>query len=302
MALAVSRRVTKLRLEPPSKNRASAAGGEPSSPGRCVLLLPVVFALAACDMSLGNLTGRATDEWTRRYPLSPGGEVRVVNTNGKIEVEPADGTDVEIRAERVARAATDSGARELLPRITIKEDVSPDRVFVQTERMSGIMIGAAFEVRYHVRVPKSAVVNVANTNGQIALTGLGGKVMARTTNGAVTGRGLTGGVEARSTNGMVNIDFASIGPDRISARTTNGGVVVALPDSAKADVSASWTNGGINVAPDLKLEVIERSRRRFEGRMNGGGTSIELQTTNGGIRLRPRTTAEAEDSKSEKGL
>jgi len=36
--------------------------------------------------------------------------------------------------------------------------------------MSGIMIGAAFEVRYHVRAPKSAVVNVTNTNGQVSLT------------------------------------------------------------------------------------------------------------------------------------
>jgi hypothetical protein len=266
---------------------------------RLLLFLPLAFAVAGCDMSLGNLTGRATDEWIRRYPLSPGGEVHVVNTNGKIEVEQADGSEVEIRAERVARAATDSGARELLPRITIKEEVSPDRVSVQTERMSGIMIGAQFEVRYHVRAPKNAFVNVNNTNGQIALTGLGGKVMARTTNGAVTAKGLTGGVEARSTNGVVNIDFASVGHDPISARTTNGAVILALPEDAKADVTASWTNGGINIAPDLKLEVTEKSRRRFEGRMNGGGTPIELQTTNGGIRLRPRAIAEAEDSKAE---
>jgi hypothetical protein len=264
------------------------------------LLLLLVFALPGCDMSLGNLTARATDEWTRRYPLSPGGEVRVANTNGKIEVEPADGDDVEIRAERIARAATDTGARELLPRIRIKEEVSPDRVSVATERMSGIMIGARFEVRYYVRAPKSAIVNVTNTNGQIALTGLAGKVMARTTNGAVTARGLTGGVEARTTNGVVNIDFSSIGREPISARTTNGSVVLALPDGAKADVTASWTNGGINIAPDLKVEVTERSRRRFEGRLNGGGTSIDLQTTNGGIRLRPHAAAEAEDSKAEK--
>jgi Putative adhesin len=257
-------------------------------------LLSSALLLAGCDMSIGHLTGRATDEWTRRYPLSPKGEVRIVNTNGKIEVEPADGPEVEIRAERIARAATDAGARELLPRITIKEDISPDRVSIQTERMSGIMIGAAFEVRYHVRAPKNAFVHVTNTNGQVALTGLAGKVMAETTNGAVTARGLTGGVEARSTNGIVNIDLASVGSEPISAKTTNGAVVLSLPDNARADVTASWTNGGIKVAPELKIEETEKSRRRFEGRLNGGGTSIELQTTNGGIRLRPRSAAEAE--------
>jgi hypothetical protein len=262
---------------------------------RLGLLLSSALLLAGCDMSVGHLTGRATDEWTHRYPLSAGGEVRIVNTNGKIEVEPADGPDVEIRAERIARAATDAGARELLPRISIKEDIGPDRVSIQTERMHGIMIGAAFEVRYHVRAPKNAVVNVRNTNGQVALAGLAGKVTAQTTNGAVTAKGLTGGVEARSTNGVVNIDMASVGSEPISARTTNGAVVLSLPENTRADVSASWTNGGIKVAPELKIEETEKSRRRFEGRLNGGGTAIELQTTNGGIRLRPRTMAEADE-------
>ena len=108
-------------------------------------------------------------------PSLAGGEVRIVNTNGTIDVEGVEGADLEVRAERVARAATDTGAAELLPRISIKEDVTPDRVSIETERMSGIMIGASFEVDYHVRAPKNAVVTVTNTNGVIGLTALGGK-------------------------------------------------------------------------------------------------------------------------------
>jgi DUF4097 and DUF4098 domain-containing protein YvlB len=250
----------------------------------------VTLALAACDLSLGNLTGRATDEWTHTYPLTPGGEVRIGNTNGKIEVEGVDGATVEVRAERIARGATEAGARQLLPRIVIKEDIAPDRISVATERMSGIMIGASFEVRYHVRAPKNAVVNVTNSNGSIVITALGGKVVAHTTNGAVSGKELAGGVDARSTNGAVNIDVASVGSDRISLSTTNGGVTLTLPDAAKADISASVTNGGINVSGLDKLELSEQSRRHVEGKLNGGGTPIELQTTNGGIRVRLRDT------------
>src|SRR6185295_14182983 len=120
-----------------------------------VLLLPLAVALAGCDMAFhGHLTGRATDEWTRSYPLASGGELRIVNTNGKIEVEGVAGSTVEVRAERIARGISDAAAAELLPRIVIKEDAKPDRVSLETERMSGIMIGAAFEVRYHVRAPK----------------------------------------------------------------------------------------------------------------------------------------------------
>src|SRR6058998_1425406 len=96
-------------------------------------LLPIVLLLAGCDVSLGNLSARATDEWTHTYPLTAGGEVRIVNTNGRIEVEGVDGTTVEVRAERIAHGATDAAARELLPRIIIKEDARPERVTLETE-------------------------------------------------------------------------------------------------------------------------------------------------------------------------
>ncbi len=59
---------------------------------RAVLMLPLVVALAGCDMSLGNLAAKATDEWTHTYPLTAGGEVRIVNTNGRSEVEGVDGS------------------------------------------------------------------------------------------------------------------------------------------------------------------------------------------------------------------
>jgi hypothetical protein len=255
-----------------------------------VFVLPLAVALAGCDLSLGNLSARATEEWTHTYPLSAGGEIRIVNTNGRIDIEAAEGSTLEVRAERIAKGATDSAARELLPRIVIKENVTPDRVTLETERMNGIMIGAGFEVRYHVRAPKHALVNVTNTNGQVSVAGIGGKVVAHTTNGGVKGTALTGGVDARSTNGGVSIEMASVGPDRISLETTNGGVTLMLPETAKATVSASCTNGGISVGSLDNFEVSEKSRRHLEGRLNGGGTEIELQTTNGGIRLRSRDT------------
>src|SRR5262245_21143515 len=256
---------------------------------RPALLLPLVLALGGCDIAAGHLMGRATEEWTRTYPFPAGAELRIVNTNGKVEVEGVAGaTSVEVRAEKIARAATDDGAKELLPRIGIKEDVQPDRVAIETERMNGVMIGAAFEVRYHVRAPKSATVNVTTTNGGIVLNSLAGKIVAHTTNGGVNAKEMSGAIEARSTNGGVMLDFASVAADKISARTTNGGVVLMLPDSAKAHLTASCTNGGIILAPDLKVDVTEHSRRNLEARMNGGGTPIDLHTTNGGVRIRPR--------------
>jgi hypothetical protein len=255
---------------------------------RLFLCLVLGFAAAAVGGCVGNLAlnGRATDEWTRSYQLLPGGEVQVGNTNGRIDVEAVDGNTVEIRAERIAKATTDGAAQELLPRIKIEEDVRPDRIDVHTAHMSGIMVGASMEVRYHVRAPKSAKIRVTNTNGLISLEGLAGSVEAHTTNGGVRASNLTGSLEASATNGGVNADFETIQHD-IRLSTTNGGVSIGLPESAKANVSASCTNGGISLN-GVKMEVTEQSRRRLEGKINGGGSNIELKTTNGGIRIRSR--------------
>ena len=257
---------------------------------RLVLCLAAVAALSGCVANMA-LNGRATDEWTRSYQLAPGGQLRIENTNGRIEVEGVDGSTVEVKAERIAKAATDSGAEELLPRIKIEEDVKPDRIDIRTSRMSGIMIGASIEVQYHVRAPKAAKLHVTNTNGIITLTALSGDIEAHTTNGGVRGHDLGGAVDASATNGGVNVDFASIGKDSIRLSTTNGSVSIGLPDSAKADIVATCTNGGVSVN-GVKMEISEQSRRRLEGKMNGGGASIDLKTINGGIRIRARESAE----------
>ena len=252
---------------------------------RRLACLVAAVALSACDYSLA---GRATDEWTKSYQLAAGGVLHIGNTNGRVDIEGTDGRTVEIRAERIARAATDEGARALLPRIGIKEEVKPDRISIETERMGGIMLGAGVEVRYHVSAPKNARFDISNTNGTITLKALTGEVKAHTTNGGVRGNDLSGAVEASSTNGGVDIDFASIGRDPVVLSTTNGGVIIGVPDDARANVVATCTNGGISVS-GVKMEMTEQSRRRVEGTLNGGGASVELKTVNGGIRIRGRS-------------
>jgi putative adhesin len=257
-----------------------------------VLLFPLAALAAACDLAAGGLTGQATDEWTRTYPLTAGAELHVGNTNGLVEIEGVDGSTLDVRAERLVRATTDSAARSLLQRIVITEQVTPHRVSLDTERTSGLMIGAAFEVRYHVRAPKAAALQVDTTNGRIIVTGLAGPVVAGTTNGDVVASDLSGGIRARATNGAVVVGLASVGLDPIELHTTNGAVALTLPEDAKADLAASVTNGAINVS-GVKLDAPGQSRRRVVGRINGGGTLIELSTTNGAIQVR----AEGADQK-----
>jgi len=260
------------------------------APRHRILTLAVLAAAAgaACDLAHMELAGRASDTWTRTYALAPGGELEIVNTNGKIDVEGADVEQIEVRAERVAKAATDAAARDLLPKVTINEDVKPDHVRLETGRIDGIKLGISYEVSYSVRAPRNAVIRVTNTNGTVTTSGMTGQVFARTTNGGVKALAMSGEFSARATNGAVEVELETL-TAKVSLQTTNGGVSLVLPDDAKADLSASCTNGGISVS-GLKMETTESTRRRVEGKLNGGGTLIDLRTTNGGIRVRSRSS------------
>ena len=238
-----------------------------------------------CDAAVGGLVARASDEWTHTYPLAEKGQLQIASGNGEIEIEGVDGSMVEVRAERVARAATEAGARELLPRIVIREDVTADRIAIETERLAGITIGVSIQVNYHVRVPRSALVRARTTNGGIVVEGVSGRVFATTTNGGVEGRELSGGVDARATNGRVAIALRAVGDDPIDVRTTNGNVEVLLPQNAKANVSASCVNGTIDVSGIALEPMGEQSKRRVRGRINGGGTPIEVATVNGRLTI-----------------
>ena len=252
-----------------------------------LVVVAAAFALAGCDVVVSSLNAKARAEqpWSRSYALSATGTVEVINGNGRIQVRGGEGTQVEVKATVVARAATDQQAQEYLKQIEIREDVSADHVRLETTapRVSG----SHAEVQYELVVPEGASVRLNNTNGQIHITGVNGSVRAETTNGGVKGVDLSGRVEASTTNGGVDLEMLAVAEGGVRAETTNGGVSVRLPADAKANLRASCVNGGISVT-GLTLEGGESTRRRVEGRLNGGGPVIEVETTNGGVRVAAR--------------
>jgi hypothetical protein len=246
---------------------------------------------AACDVSIGDTgfnigmaTNKATDTWTRSYAISTGGSFEVVNTNGQVEVLQGTGPKVEVSAEKIAKASSDEAAKDLLGKIEIVETVKPDAVRLETKTPKTFGSGGA-EVKYTIKVPAGLRLRAGTTNGGITLTGISNDIEASTTNGAVNGENLSGTIEASTTNGGVHLAVARLGAGGLRASTTNGGVSVTVPTDTKANVTAHVTNGGLGVENLNVVTTGEQNRRHLEGTLNGGGPTIELGTTNGGIRL-----------------
>ncbi|HEX6974303.1 MAG TPA: DUF4097 family beta strand repeat-containing protein [Vicinamibacterales bacterium] len=252
-------------------------------------VLPVLLvATAGCDIAMSDFKQKETAEWRKTYELQPGGHVEISNINGKIDVQPSQGNAVEVIALKSARGSSAEAAKAALGRIEIQETVSPGDVRIQTrvERSGSFFSGGNLQVEYTVRVPAGADVKFATVNGGIEVSGIKGRINLETTNGGIKARDVTGPVEASTTNGGVDVDLAQM-TDGVKLGCTNGGIKLRLPGDAKATISARVTNGGIDT-DGLQLDASENSRRRLEGRMNGGGPRVDLEGVNGGIRISSR--------------
>jgi hypothetical protein len=255
-----------------------------------LLVLPLLVAVSACDVITADLKHSERAEWRRSYELSPSGRVEISNVNGKIIVEPSAGQTVEVAAVKIARGATAELAKEALNRAEIVEDVTREMVRVSTKipRNSGSWLhGNGLQVEYTVKVPAAAEVKFTTVNGGVHVRGLSGRITAETTNGGVVAREVSGAIEATTTNGGVDVELARVPDGGATLGCTNGGIKLRLPQDARASISASVTNGGIDTG-GLTLETTESSRRRLEGRLNGGGPRIRLEGTNGGIVINAR--------------
>ncbi|NQW03971.1 MAG: DUF4097 family beta strand repeat protein [Acidobacteria bacterium] len=252
---------------------------------RALIFAALLAPLAACNLQLSTDV-EAKDEWTREYPLSEGGTLSITNSNGTIEITGGDVDIVTIKAERIVKAGNEEAAAEQLAIFEIKEDITPDRVAIESVS-KGLSFNISRRVNYVVTVPRHAAVALDGSNSSMKVSGINGHLSAKASNGRITATGLMQGAEASASNGVISLTFAEFSDQGITAETTNGAIIINLPSNVNADFSARVVNGAIR-HEGLDLRVSEESRRRLDGRLGAGGPMIRLETTNGGITVKGR--------------
>jgi hypothetical protein len=257
------------------------------------VLLGLALASVACDVKVGDdglsvdlRAGKATDEWVRSYDIKPGGSLDIININGQIQALPATGTQVEVHATREVRAGSEEASRELLRKSEMREEVTPERVSIQSPEGQGRGLRRPqLSIKYDVRVPPGLNLLLKTQNGEVRLENVKGlRIEASSTNGGINGRGVSGAIDAQTVNGGITMDLEAVtGESRMV--TVNGGVILSVAPGVNADLEATVVNGGVLVQDGLSLSGEERSRQRVVGRIGKGGPRLVVQTTNGGVRI-----------------
>ena len=195
-----------------------------------------------------SLLGRNDSVFTWRGPLRAGALLTVRNHNGPIEVRPAGGSEVELRAEKSARygnhtdVAFDVGTAS-------NGDVSICSTFRDNDPCDdnrrnwngGDDWRRNVTVAMTILVPRGAQVRVSTGNGAVRVERVGGEVSASTGNGRVNVLNTEGAVRVSTGNGDVDVRDVK-GAVRVT--TGNGRVTVS---TAQGPVEARSGNGDIDV-------------------------------------------------------
>lgn len=196
-----------------------------------------------------TLLGRTDSVFTWRGPLRAGALLTVRNHNGPIDVRPATGTQVELRAEKRARHGNisdvafnvgTSGAGDVTICSTFRGNDPCDRD--RDGRSRNDDDGRrSVTVAMTVLVPRGAQLRVSTGNGAVTVERVGGEVSASTGNGRVTVRNTDGAVRVTTGNGDVDVrDVAGA----VRVTTGNGSVSVS---TARGPVEARSGNGDVDV-------------------------------------------------------
>jgi len=253
----------------------------------------------------------------KTFDISPNGKVLVENVNGNVKVESWDKNQVLVEVTKTVKADDQEDADEYFGKARVEINNGRDYLEIRTrypygESWSGfwhwLFHGGSMNpnVDYVMKVPSTIKLDAGSTNGNLVIHSVVGEVKAHSTNGNVEVDSAIGGVDAYSTNGRLNLN--NVG-GAINGSTTNGSITAAIFDATEflgmklettngsirvycsenlnADVSAQTTNGGVRTEMPVTVQG-EFGRKSFEGKLNKGGASMYLRTTNGSIELDKR--------------
>ncbi|MCY7378041.1 MAG: DUF4097 domain-containing protein [Gemmatimonadaceae bacterium] len=205
-----------------------------------------------------TLLGRSDSVFTWRGPLRAGALLTVRNHNGPIDVRPATGAQVELRAEKRARYGNLSdvafnvgtnadGNVTICSTFRGNDPCDQDRNGRSRNDDDGWR--RSVTVVMTVLVPRGAQVRVSTGNGAVTVERVGGEVSASTGNGRVTVRNTDGAVRVTTGNGDVEVREVA-GAVRVT--TGNGRVSVS---TARGPVEARSGNGDV----DVRMTTVQAS-------------------------------------------
>jgi len=205
--------------------------------------------------------------------------------NGAIEVRAGSGSQVRVLARVMTHARSADAAHDLASRVSVSTEDGRVRATGPDTDGEG---DTWWSVSFRITAPASTDLSLRAMNGGITAHGMTGRTRFHTLNGGVHLEDMAGDVSGSTTNGSLHVVLSGKrwAGQGLDAQTTNGGIDLTIPDGYAAHLVTSTVNGGLNV--DFPITVQGRIGRELSTDLGGGGPTIRVVTTNGGVDLHRR--------------
>jgi hypothetical protein len=147
-----------------------------------------------------------------------------------------------------------------------------------------------------IKVPKGVKVFYTHTSphgDEIEFKNFEGEIEVSTVHSGVILTNTTGPMEIKTVHGDIDASLGAALKSPVSLISVHGHVDLALPVTTKANLKLGTQRGEILVDPDFKIEIDKsgtmiRYNDKVSGKLNGGGTEIELSSTHDNVYLRKK--------------
>ena len=235
------------------------------------------YALLASVLFLLSAEVRGQD-FNKSYAVGAGGQIRIRNISGDVNVVGYDGSSIVVTAVKEGRD------RDL---VNIEDRSSGDVVDLTVRYPQTGNANAS--VDFEVRVPKGAEYNferLASVSGDVSVAGVTGRLRVESVSGDVSVKDVSGVAAASTVSGSVIVDLTKAGPGNMKFASVSGDVTVRAPANLDADVEMSTISGGLKT--DFNIEIHEPRYgpgRSARGRLGAGGYSLRITTVSGRVSL-----------------
>jgi DUF4097 and DUF4098 domain-containing protein YvlB len=258
--------------------------------------LPAQFD-ADVHTSGGNIDVRGTMKGKLTGTTS-GGDIRTANIEGPTNLKTSGGdiTLGEVSGEAEVRT---SGGEIKVDRVgkSLKASTAGGDVEVGDVGGDAVLSSSGGEVKVG-KVSGSATLKTAG--GDIELLSASGNVEAKTAGGNIRLEKITGSIAAKTAGGDVVAELIPSGKGTSELRSSGGNVSLSLPSSANASIDATirihgdgrfWrSKDEYDIHSDFTAESknVDKDEDEIHAvyKLNGGGDSITIETTNGNIEIR----------------
>ncbi len=236
-------------------------------------------------------------EWKKDYKVGASPALQVESNDASIDVHATSGSTISAHVVTNGWEIGPDG-------VHITEHQTGDQVYVNVKLPTSHWNFGNRSVHVDVTVPPNTRVQMTTSDGSLKLEGTKAGAILQTSDGSIHVTDFQGDLRAKTSDGSIDAGGRFTALDLVtsdgriaadaesgskisgpwSLKTSDGSIQFHVPADLAFDLDASTGDGSIHSDLPIMVEG-SQARNRLHGKVNGGGPTLTLRTSDGSINI-----------------